>query len=163
MYSYYDIMEENRMTQPMKQALISLVIWGFVTAAFIPIFFSRGGPATYAQDKPRFVFVAALFGIGYIAYFTMLFLTRAKTRKDTVVKDERDEYISRRSCGAALIFVLCFVFILCITLYELYRETGCVPVGWMWFLGYMSIFWAYITHSAVALVFHSRMSGHGET
>jgi len=163
MYDFFDIMEVSRMTQPMKQALISLIIWGTVTAAFIPIFFSRGGPATYVQDKPRFVFVAALFGIGYIAYFIMLFLTRAKDRKDTVVKDERDEYISRRSSGAALIFVLCFVFILCITLYEIYRESECIPVGWMWFLGYTSIFWAYIIHSAVTLVFHSRMSGHGET
>ncbi len=151
------------MTQPTKRALFSLIIWGIVTVAFIPIFFSGGGPAAYVQDKLKFVLVAVLFGTGYISYFIMMYLTGTRRGKGTVVKDERDEHIQRRSSGVALIFVLCFVFVLCITLYEIYRESECVPVGWMWFLGYTSVFWAYITHSAAALVFHSRMSGHGES
>ncbi|MGD8534223.1 MAG: DUF2178 domain-containing protein [Candidatus Aminicenantes bacterium] len=151
------------MTQPTKQALFTLIIWGIVTAAFIPIFFSRGGPATYAQDKPRFVFVAILFAAGYLSYFIMMFLTRTKGRTDKIVKDERDEHIQRRSSGAALILVLIYVFFLCITLYETYRESQCVPVGWMWFLGYTSVFWGYISHSALGLFLHSRMVGRGES
>lgn len=151
------------MTQPTKRALFTLIIWGIVTAAFIPIFFSRGGPPTYAQDKPRFVFVAILFAAGYLSYFIMMFLTRAKDRKDRIVKDERDEHIQRQSCGVALILVLVYVFFLCITLYEIYRESECVPVGWMWFLGYTSVFWGYISHSALGLVLHSRMVGRGES
>ena len=151
------------MTQPTKRALFTLIIWGIVTAAFIPIFFSRGGPPTYAQDKSRFVFVAILFAAGYLSYFIMMFLTRAKDRKDRIVKDERDEHIQRQSCGVALILVLVYVFFLCITLYEIYRESECVPVGWMWFLGYTSVFWGYISHSALGLVLHSRMVGRGQS
>jgi threonine/homoserine/homoserine lactone efflux protein len=151
------------MTQPTKQALFTLIIWGIVTVAFIPIFFSRGGPLTYAQDKPRFVFVAILFGVGYISYLTMMFLTRSKGRADRIVRDERDEHIQRQSSGVALILVLVYVFFLCITLYEIYRESGCVPVSWMWFLGYTSVFWGYISNSALGLVLHSRMVGRGES
>ena len=163
MYGYYDIMEAIRMTQPTKRAFFSLLIWGIVTAAFIPVFFSGGGPAAYVQDKLKFVLVAVLFGTGYISYFIMMYLTGTKGSKGTVVKDERDEHIQRRSSGAALILVLAYVFLLCITLYEIYRESECVPVGWMWFLGYTSVFWGYITHSAIALVLHKRMSGYAES
>lgn len=151
------------MTQPTKQALFTLLIWAIVTAAFLPIFFSRGGPATYAQDKSRFVSVAILFAAGYLSYFLMMFLTRAKDRTEKIVKDERDEHIQRQSSGAALILVLIYVFSLCIILYEIYRQSECVPVGWMWFLGYTSIFWGYISHSALGLVLHSRMVGRGES
>ena len=163
MYGYYDIMEAIRMTQPTKRAFFSLLIWGIVTVAFIPIFFSRGGPLTYVQDKSRFVFAAILFATGYLSYFIMMFLTKAKDRTDKIVKDERDEHIQRRSSGTALILVLVYVFSLCISLYEIYRESECVPVGWMWFLGYTSVFWGYISHSALGLILHSRMSGHGES
>ena len=151
------------MTQPTKQALFTLIIWGIVTAAFIPIFFSRGGPLTYAQDKPRFVFVAILFGAGYLSYLTMMFLTRPRGRTDKIVRDERDEHIQGQSSGVALILVLVYVFFLCITLYEIYRESGCVPVGWMWFLGYTTVFWGYISNSALGLVLHSRMVGRGKS
>lgn len=151
------------MTQPTKQALFTLIIWGIVTVAFIPIFFSRGGPSTYAHDKPRFVFVALLFAAGYISYFIMMFLTRARGRTDRIVRDERDEHIRRQSSGVALILVLVYVFFLCITLYEIYRESGCVPTGWMWFLGYTTVFWGYISNSALGLVLHTRMVGRGES
>ncbi len=163
MYDYFVIMEADRMTQPTKRALFTLIIWGMVTAAFIPIFFSRGGPPTYAQDKPRFVFVAILFAAGYLSYFIMMFLTRAKDKTATIVKDERDEHIQRHSSGTALILVLVYVFFLCIALYEIYRESECVPVGWMWFLGYTSVFWGYISHSTLGLILHLRMVSRGES
>ena len=151
------------MTQQTKRAFFSLIIWGIVTAAFIPLFFSGGGPAAYVQDKLKLALMAVLFGTGYISFFIMMYLTGNRGSKGTIVKDERDEYIRRRSSGTALILVLAYVFFLCITLYEIYRESECVPVGWMWFLGYTSIFLGYITHSAAALIIHSRISGHGES
>ncbi len=163
MYDYFVIKEADRMTQPTKRALFTLIIWGMVTVAFIPIFFSRGGPSTYVQDKSRFVSVAILFAAGYLSYFIMMYLTRIKVREDKIVKDERDEHIQRQGSGIALILVLIYVFFLCITLYEIYRQSECVPVGWMWFLGYTSVFWGYISHSALGLVLHMRMVGRGES
>lgn len=151
------------MTQPIKRALFSLIIWGIVTVIFIPVFFSGGGPAAYVQDKLKFVLVAVLFGTGYIFYFLMMYLTGKRSGKGRIVRDERDEHIQRHSSGTALILVLAYVFISCITLYEIYRESECVPVGWMWYLGYTTVFWGYITHSAAALVLHSRMMSHGES
>lgn len=59
------------------------------------------------------------------------------------------------------IFVLVYVFILAIGLWENYRVQGSVPVGWMWFLAYSTSLMAFISSSATTLVLHKRSQSHG--
>jgi hypothetical protein len=146
-------------TQSKKRAILTLTIWSVVLIALIVIFFSRGGPSTYIHDTVKKGTIGAFFAAGYIAYGLMMFLTRVKSGGASVVRDERDERIGRRASLVALMAVLVFVFFTCISLYEHYHDEGLVPVGWMWFLGYASVFVAYISSSVAVLVLHAGRIG----
>ena len=146
---------EDRMTQSKKRALGTLIIWGIVMCALVVMFFSRGGPATYIQDTVKKLVIAAFCAAGYLSYGILMFLTRVRGGQAHIVTDERDERIGRRACLAGLMVVLLFVFITCISLYERYHDAELVPVGWMWFLGYGSVFVAFISVSVATLVLHA--------
>lgn len=151
------------MTQAYKRAIYTLAIWGFVLLAFVLLFFfAGGGPGTFVGDKVRFVVVAVIFLGGYISYFTMLYLTRSNPDDVPRLVDERDESIASQASGVAFLAVLGYVYLICIILHLTYEESGCMPVGWMWFLGYSSIFMGYIMHAATALAIDRRMRAHGE-
>ena len=66
------------MSQEQRRSTYNLIIWGIVAILFIPIFFSNGGANTWGYDKYRRTIVAVIFGIGYILFFVMLFLTKTK-------------------------------------------------------------------------------------
>lgn len=143
------------MTQSKKRALGALIIWGAVMIALVAVFFSRGGPATYIHDTVKKAVIAGFFAAGYISYGLMMLLTRVRRGDTHVASDERDERIGRRANIVALVVVLVFVFSTCISLYEYYHDEGWVPVGWMWFIGYASVFVAYISGSIASLVLHA--------
>ena len=148
------------MTQLKQRAIGTLIIWGVVLALFIPLFFSYGGADGYAMDRTRILCMALLFGAGYLLYFFMLYRTK---EKDGVISDERDDTIVRKATGAAFIITLAYIYFLSITLFEIYRDPGFLPVGWMWFFGYSAIFIGYISNSIAILAMDHRMSGHEET
>ena len=147
----------------MKRAVSTLTIWSIVWGVFMFIFFSGEGAVGFAQEKSRRIWGAALFALGYIAYFITLFKTRAKKKGESVLTDERDEAIVQRSGNIAFIFTLCVVFLLCITLWDAFQKSGMVPVGWMWFIAYTTSFLAMISNSLVIIILNKRMSGHGES
>ena len=150
------------MTQTKKRALLSLAIWGCVTAGFTAVFFGDGGPATFGNDRARIVSTAILIGVGFLAYFAMLYFTRSRPGVGPLTVDERDERIARRASGGTLIVVLTVVYLTCIILWEVYREPGCVPVGWMWFLGYATGMLGILTHAVATLALHRGMGGPGQ-
>jgi hypothetical protein len=135
------------------------MIWGIVLILIVAVFFSRGGPSTYVHDRLKRNTVGVFFAAGYISFGLMRFLTRVKSGGAHVVRDERDERIDRRANFAALFVALCFVFFTCIGLYEHYHDDGLVPVGWMWFLAYASVFLSYISGSVATLVLHAKRIG----
>jgi len=149
------------MTQSQMRAVYTLVIWGLVAGGFAALFFGNGGPDTFGADKGRIVSAAILIGAGFIAYFAMMYLTRSHPGGARVIADERDDSIARRANGGTLIVVLVVVYLACIGLWEAYREVGCVPVGWMWFLGYAAVMLAYLTHAAATLLLNHGMGDHG--
>ena len=152
------------MTQSYKRAILTLAIWAPVLAIFAGLFFLMGGgPGTFVGDRPRFVIVAVLFLLGYIAYFTMMHLTRARSGERPFVVDERDERIAGQACGGAFLAVLGYVYFVCILLHLAYESEGVMPVGWMWFLGYSAIFMGYVTHAAITLLLNSRMGAHAKS
>lgn len=143
------------MTQSKRRAVWTLSIWGIVMIALVVIFFTRGGPSTYIHDTVKKAAIGAFFAAGYISYGLMMFLTRVRPGGRHAVRDERDERIGRRAGIVALIVVLVFIFSVCIGLYEFYHDEGSAPIGWMWFLGYASVFVAYISSSIAVLALHA--------
>ncbi len=139
------------------------MIWGLVATGVAALFFGSGGPATFGMDKGRIVTTAILIGIGFAAYFIMLYLTRSCPGATRVVADERDIRIASRANGGTLIVVLVVVYLACIGLWEAYRDGGCVPVGWLWFLGYAAALLGYLTHATATLMLNRGMGDHGQS
>ncbi len=148
------------MTQSQKQAILTLVIWGIVACGFAVMFFGNGGPGTFGADKGRIVSTAILIGVGFAAYFVMLYLTRSRPGATRAVVDERDVRIASRANGGTLIVVLVVVYLACIGLWSAYQDGGCVPVGWLWFLGYAAAMLGYLTHAAATLLLNHEVGYH---
>jgi hypothetical protein len=154
------------MTQLKKRALWGLLIWGAVLAAVVIIFFSGGGPTAFLEGESKNTLSRVFVSIGFIFYFSMLFLTRIRTTGEPLVKDERDELIAKRSYSIGFHTLLVYVFLVCSFLYGFYKgihEIKLISVGWMWFLALSSVFLGFISNAIATLVLDARMSGHGES
>ncbi len=151
----------KEMTQSIYRAAGKAIIWSIVLAAFVAIFFGWGGPGSFAHDKGRIVAVAILFGAGFAAFFTMMGLS-GKKKGGALARDERDERLESRAGGIALTVVLVYVYILSITLWAIFQESGSVPAGWMWFMGYSTVFIGMISHGLFTLLLASGKVGNGE-
>jgi len=154
------------MTQLKKRALWSLLIWSAVLIAVIIIFFSGGGPTAFLEGESKNTLSRVFVSIGFIFYFSMLFLTRIRTTGEPLVKDERDELIAKRSYSIGFHTLLVYVFLVCSFLYGFYKgihEIKLISVGWMWFLALSSVFLGFISNAIATLVLDARMSGHGES
>jgi len=149
------------MTQTKIRARYQLGIWGLVAAAFGLVFFLGGGAATYADDSIRMLVAAIILGAGFIGYFSMLYLTREKSNGIALIRDERDLEISRQANEIALVAVLVFVFSVCIALFLGYETAGSLPVGWMWFLAYITACFGLLAQAVATLALNKEMSGNG--
>ena len=151
----------RKMTQSTYRAAGKAIIWSIVLAAFVAIFFGWGGPGNFAHDKGRIVAVAILFGAGFVAFFIMMGLS-GKKKGVALNRDERDDRLESRAAGIALTVILFYVYILCITLWAIFQDSGTVPAGWMWFMGYSTVFIGMITHGLFTLLLASGKVGNGE-
>jgi pheromone shutdown protein TraB len=149
------------MTQSKSRALYGLGIWGLVAVGFGLIFFLGGGAATYADDSIRMGIAAVILAAGFIGYVSMLYLTREKSNDKAVIRDERDLEIARQANEIALVAVLVFVFTVCIALFLGYETAGSLPVGWMWFLAYITACFGLLAQAIATLVLHKEMRGNG--
>lgn len=142
------------MNRNQKRSLYTLLIWCVVAAIFVTLFFVNGGADTWGIDGKRFIVSTSFLIAGYISFFIMLYLTRKK-KADDIDRDERDILISRKASEITLIFIMGYILFACIILYTLYEKTNFIPRGWMWFLGYTSIFIIYIINSTVNLILYN--------
>ena len=151
------------MTLAKKRALASLAIWSTVLIAFTLIFFAGAGPAGYTeeQEQGKRLIVAGIFALGVVAYSVVLWRTRQGRSAATAGYDERDDAVASGASVATLTVVLVFVFVLCITLFEVYRTEGAVPAGWLWFVAYGTSFVGLICHAVVTLYLDARSMDHG--
>ena len=149
------------MTQSKIRARYGLGIWGLVSVGFGIVFFLGGGAVTYADDSIRMGIAAVILGTGFIGYLSMIYLTREKSNGKALIRDERDLEIARQANEIALVAVLVFVFALCIALFLGYETAGSLPVGWMWFLAYITACFGLLAQAAATLALHREMSGNG--
>jgi uncharacterized membrane protein len=150
------------MTQSTNRAAGKAVIWSIVLVVFMVLFFGGGGPGEFAQDKGRIVSVAIIFTAGFAAFFVMLGLTGRK-KSEVLIRDERDDRLENRAGGMTLTVVLVYVYILSIALWAVFQDEGTVPAGWMWFLGYSTVFLGMIVHGVFILLLASGKVGDGES
>jgi len=149
------------MTQTKIRARFGIVIWGLVATAFGLVFFLGGGPASYGDDSIRMLVAAVILAAGFIGYISMLYLTRENSNSKALIKDERDLEIARQANEIALVAVLVFVYSVCIALFLSYETAGSLPIGWMWFLAYITACFGLIAQAVATLILHREMSGNG--
>jgi len=154
------------MTQLKKRAIWGLLIWGVALVAAYVIFFLGGGPQTFLDNDTRVELTRVIFTLGFISYFLLLILTRIKSNRKTLTKDERDELISKRAFSTGFYSLMIYVFFVCLALYVYYKVhlNGVdMPVGWVWLLGITTYFMGFVSHAIATLVLYARMSGHGQS
>ena len=154
------------MTQLKKRAIWGLLIWGVALVAAYVIFFLGGGPQTFLDNDTRVELTRVVFTLGFISYFLLLILTRIKSDRKTLIKDERDELISKRAFSTGFYSLMIYVFFLCLALYVYYKvhlNSVDMPVGWVWLLGITTYFMGFVSHAIATLVLYARMSGHGQS
>ena len=149
------------MTQARVRALWTLAIWSVVAAGFAWTFFWGGGPADYAEDGTRRALGGAFLAFGFFGTPLMQWWTRG--RPGAVAADERDQAIGRRATTGGMVVVMLYVFVLSIGLWERHEDSGCVPVGWMWFLAYSTAAVGYLTPAVVSLLLDFGVLGRGES
>ncbi len=150
------------MTQLRKRALWSLGIFVPVMLVFLAVFFSDGGPETFAQSRARKVAVAGLFLAGYGSFFAMLYATRTRSTAGPVITDERDAAIASRANGVALIAVMVFVYVVSTALWTVFEPAGALPSGWMQFLAYATVFFGLLAHASATLILDGKAVLRGE-
>jgi hypothetical protein len=143
------------MSTSRKQALVGLSFWVLAAGAFLVFFFAGGGPESFASQSNRVLLTSIAYGIGFIVHFGLVARFRARRSGDVTLRDERDDEVARLANGVALIVTLMFVYTAGIILWEIYREDGFAPIGWFWFLAYVSVMVGFIAHAAATLVIDS--------
>ncbi len=151
------------MTQLRKRAMWIVAIWMAVAAGFVATFFSSGGVETFADGSVRVGAGAIFLAIGVFGTPIMLYLTRARAGAEHIVADERDDKLARKANLIGLTTVALYVFLVCIGLWETYREPGAVPVGWMWFLAYTTMIFVYLSTAITTLILDFGNFGDGES
>ena len=149
------------MTQAQIRARYGVGIWGLAGSAFGLVFFLGGGAATYADDSIRMGIASVIIAVGFVGYFSMIYLTREKSNGKALIRDERDLEIARQANEITLVAVLGFNFAVCIGLFLAYETAGSLPVGWMWFLAYANSCFGLLAQAISTLVTHRKMGGNG--
>ena len=148
------------MTYSRKRAVWALVILVGVMISFAVVFFSSGGPEAFVRDKARILITAVLIGVGFLLNLLAPFFAGLLSRGQSVVPDERDDFVAQRASGIAFTLTLIYVYVVSISLWEVYHDEQFAPVGWMWFLAYTSAFFGMLAHAIATLVLDVKVSGH---
>ncbi len=143
--------------------MCTVAIWTAVAAGFLATFFFSGGVETFADDSIRIAAGAIFLACGVFGTPIMLYLTRAQPGAEHLVCDERDDRLARKANLIGLTTVALYVFLVCIGLWEAYREPGAVPVGWMWFLAYSTMIFVYLSTAISTLILDIGNFGDGES
>ena len=152
-------MSIGEMSQTRLRAWSIATVWSLAGAGFFLAFFSGGGAAEFDTDSTRHLLAAAAIAFGFLGQWTTMWLTRK--RGGAVIADERDLQIVARASQATLIIVLMVLFVISLGLWTVHEESGTVPVGWLWFVAYVSVILATVTHSVAILLLDRTGGGRG--
>lgn len=138
-----------------RQAGFGLIFWTLGASLFLVLFFSGGGPSSFGEDSSRVTLTSLAYGIGFLIHFFLMWKFRSRKIGEYIVKDEWDDEVAQKANGVALIVLLLFVYLTGVALWEGYRDSLLVPVGWVWFIAYFSVMVGFISHAIATLVIDS--------
>ncbi|MBE0644270.1 MAG: hypothetical protein IH600_09335 [Bacteroidetes bacterium] len=148
------------MSHARKFALISTVVWGLIFIGLLSVVLIPG--AEYFADPDRSLWrllTAAIILPGFVLNGWLGW--RSKRLKVDGQLDERDDAIARTASQATLIVVTLAVYLMALSLYEVYSSTGMVPRGWLYLLAYGTVSLVCLVHAAASLVVDLRGTANG--
>jgi len=142
------------MSMQMKHAMIRMILWALVFVFFLTVFLTGDTLATWGDNRTKTIVVAALFlaGFGGDAALSIVY----RNRKEAVTRDERDDWIQKQALSGGFIATLLYVFLVTISLYTKFENSGLVPVAWLWFIAYSLICVANISVTAFSVYFYRK-------
>ena len=150
------------MTLWLKRAVVSSASWMTVAVIYLFAAFAGDGPAGLEKGEGRRNLIAVCLGVGIVSHLALFHLTRERKDSERVLVDERDREVRRQASHVAFIVTAVAVFLGCIVLDDRFQASGCVPVGWVWFLGYGGWILAYLAEALATVVCYGRADTRGE-
>jgi hypothetical protein len=150
------------MTLWLKRAVFSAAIWTTVTVIFLFTAFAGDGPAGLEEGASRRNLIAGCLAAGIVGHLLLTYRTRERRDGDSVLVDERDRELVRKGSQFAFAATAIGVFLGCIALDDAYQTTGCVPVGWVWFVGYGGWILSYLSPAIATIILYARAGARGE-
>ena len=150
------------MTLWLKRAVFSAAIWTTVAVVFLFAAFAGDGPAGLEEGTSRRNVIAGCLAAGIVGQLLLAYRTRERRGDDRVLVDERDRELVRKGSQFAFAATAIAVFLGCIALDDAYQASGCVPVGWIWFVGYGGWILSYLSPAVATIVFYARAGARGE-
>lgn len=130
-----------------QSAVITLIMWSVIMTLFVVLFFVLEDLDQWQENQLFRLISAVLLFIGGVAQIMLLSQDKVEPF------DERTQRIQYRTSSVAVIGILLYVYALVMTLYISYEFEAGLPVAWLWFIAYTTIFIAFILHSALYLIF----------
>ncbi len=140
------------MNDKRKQTWLVLGLWSVVLIVFLALFFIASKPSEWSTNSNIKFISGIIFGIGYILFF----IIQLKSKNNT--KSENEYLIKYKSTNSTLMVILMYVFIFTILLYIIYENDILMPVSWMWFLAYSTVFLTYIVNSGFYLWYEKKIN-----
>ena len=139
------------MSYSRKGAIITTIVWSLVLGGLIASVLVPGASRFTDPDRSIWRFLTAVIILpGFLLNVWLLW--RSKRGRQLGELDERDEAIARHASEATLIVVGILVFVTSIILYEVYRDIGTVPTGWLYLLAYGTMALVSLVHAVATLV-----------
>lgn len=121
---------------------------------FIVLFFVLKDVDQWQENQLFRLLSAILLFVGGVIQILLL-------SKDKVEPlDERTQLIQYRTSSVSVIGILLYVYALVMTLYISYEFEVGLPVAWLWFIAYTTIFVAFMLHSGLYLLFEHKGVGY---
>lgn len=142
------------MSMQMKHAMIRMILWTMVFVFFLSIFLTGDTIERWGDNRTKTIVVAALFLAGFVGDAILSIVYRK--RKEAVTRDERDDWIQKQALSGGFIVTLVYVFLITISLYTKFENSGLVPAAWLWFIAYSLICVANISVTAFSVYFYRK-------
>lgn len=146
------------MSDARKRTWIIFITWSIVLIGFIILFFSVDDLVewTWIKNRNKRIASAILLALGYVIFF----IIQVKKKKER--RDERTFLIELKASKVTMPLISMYVFLFGISLFVAYENEFVMPVSWVWFIAYTTIFLTYILYSGLYLWFDKRVDGYGK-
>ncbi len=138
------------MSKIMKTNIVHTAVWAVVTVGIVLIFAMRGTARNWGNEPWKVIVSAFLVASGFIVDFFIR--VYEKSKKNNIIKDERDREIQMEAVYKAFVVLLLYIFVLSAVLYIKYQDAGAVPAGWLWFIAYSAVACANFVAGVFALL-----------